>query len=333
MGKNKEESSNLADALARLNKTYGQGAIMKLNDKCADDYDIISTGSIGIDYGVLGVGGIVKGKLYELMGWEGSGKSTLCGHITANCQKAGGKVVYIDGEHAVDKKYFQALGVNTEELLLSQPSNGEEGFNIAEEMIKTGEIDLVIIDSDSSLIPKKVVDGEIGDSAIGTKAKLNSSAYPKLKNKLVETNTAVIVISQFREKIGVMFGDPRTTQGGHALKFYSDCRLEIAKTVDKEGGEVIGNKTRIKTIKNKTHPPYNNTEFKIKFGVGIDRIEELMTLASSVNLGRKYGKTYTFDGVKYDLVEFLLKLEDDVFFQELREQVVDRLLNGIPEES
>lgn len=326
MAKKKEDKESLEDTLKRLNKTYGEGAIMGLSDKCADDYDVISTGSIGLDYEVLGVGGIVKGKLYELMGWEGTGKSTLCGHITANCQKAGGKVVYIDGEHAVDKNYFKALGVNVDDLLLAQPSNGEEGFNIAMEMIKTGEVDLVIIDSDSSLIPKKVVDGEIGDSAIGRKAMLNSNAYPKLKNKLVEANTAVIVISQYREKIGVMFGDPRTTQGGHALKFYSDCRMEIAKSADKEGTEVVGNKTRIKTIKNKTYPPYHNTEFKIKFGIGIDRKEELMNLADSVGIGRKYGKTYTFDEIKYSLDEFLEMLDDDIFFQELRQKVVDKLL-------
>jgi recombination protein RecA len=264
------------------------------------------------------------------MGWEGTGKSTVCGHLTANCQKQGGKVVYIDGEHAVDKNYFKALGVNIDEMLLAQPSNGEEGFNIAMETIKSGEVDLVIIDSDSSLIPKKVVDGEVGDSAIGRKAMLNSNAYPKLKNKLVDNHTAVVVISQFREKIGVMFGDPRTTQGGHALKFYSDCRIEISKSLDKDGTDVIGNKTKVKTIKNKTYPPYHNCEFTIAFGIGIDQKKELMNLADHLELGRKYGKTYTFDGVKHNLEEFMTMLDDDVFFQELRSKVVDRLLNGIP---
>ena len=329
MAKKKEERESIQDTLKRLNKVYGEGAIMGLNDKCADNYDVISTGSIGLDYGVLGVGGIVKGKLYELMGWEGTGKSTLCGHIAANCQRDGGKVVYIDGEHAVDKKYFQALGVNIDDMLLAQPSNGEEGFNIAMEMIKTGEVDLVIIDSDSSLIPKKVVDGEIGDSAIGRKAMLNSNSYPKLKNRLVESNTAMVVISQFREKIGVMFGDPRTTQGGHALKFYSDCRMEIAKSLDKEGTEVVGNKTRVKTIKNKTYPPYHNTEFIIKFGIGIDRKTELMGLANELGIGRKYGKTYTFKGTKYELDEFMEMLNDEALFQDIRVQVVDGLLNGV----
>ena len=216
----KPEKESLEEALKRLNKVYGQGAIMGLNEKNPNDYEVISTGSIGFDYLVLGVGGFVKGKLYEIIGWEGTGKSTICGHLTANCQKMGGKVVYIDGEHAVDKNYFRALGVDTDELLLAQPSNGEEGFQIALDTISTGEVDLVIIDSDSSLIPKKVVDGEVGESAIGRKAHLNSNAYPKLKGRLKNSNTCVVVISQYREKIGVMFGDPRTTQGGHALKFY-----------------------------------------------------------------------------------------------------------------
>jgi len=332
MAKKKEERESFEDTLKRLNKVYGQGAILGLNDKCIGDHEIISTGSIGFDYGVLGVGGIVKGKLYELIGWEGTGKSTVCGHLAAECQKQGGKVVYIDGEHAVDKNYFQALGVDIDNMLLSQPANGEEGFNIANEMIKTGEVDLLIIDSDSSLIPKKVVDGEVGASAIGLKARLNSSAYPKLKPLLASNKTAVVVISQYREKIGVMFGDPRTTQGGHALKFYSDCRIEISKSLSKDGKEVIGNETKIRTIKNKTWPPYHDCKFDIAFGIGIDRKKELMQLADEVELGRKYGKTYTFDGVKHQLEDFLVMLDDDLFFQELRNKVIDRLLNGIPVE-
>ena len=325
MAKKKEEKESFADTIKRLNKVYGNGAIVSLNDKNTDDYDVISTGSIGFDYQVLGIGGFAKGKLYELIGWEGTGKSTVCGHLAAECQKKGGKVVYIDGEHAVDKTYFKALGVNIDEMLLSQPSNGEEGFNIAMEMMKTGEVDLVIIDSDSSLIPKKVVDGEIGDSAIGRKAMLNSNSYPKLKPVLAKYNTCVVVISQYREKIGVMFGDPRTTQGGHALKFYSDCRIEISKSLSKDGTEVIGNTTKIKTIKNKTYPPYNKCQFDIAFGIGIDRKKELMELANEYDIGRKYGKTYTFNGTKYLLEEFLELLEDEVKFTELREMVIAKI--------
>ena len=193
------------------------------------------------------------------------------------------------------------------------------------ETIKSGEIDLVIIDSDSSLLPKKVIDGEIGDSAIGRKAKLNSNAYPKLKNHLVENNTCVVVISQWREKIGVMFGDPRTTQGGHALKFYADCRIDISKTLSKDATDksiVTGNLTKIKTIKNKTNPPYKKCEFDIAFGVGIDRKKELMDLANKFELGKKYGKTYTFDEIKYSLEEFIDMLDDDIFFNDLREKLI-----------
>ena len=191
--------SKYQEALEKLNKQYGAVTVVALDSKSDGHYDVISTGSVGFDYVTLGVGGFVKGKLYELMGWEGSGKSTICGHAVAECQKKGGKVVYIDGEHAVDKKYFEAIGVDTSEMLIAQPSCGEEGFNIAMEMINTGEVDLVIIDSDSSLIPKKVIDGDVGDSSIGKKALLNSNAYPKLKAALSQHNVCVIVISQYRE--------------------------------------------------------------------------------------------------------------------------------------
>jgi recombination protein RecA len=193
--KKAEEKGGIQEALDKLNKQYGVGTILALDSKSGGNYDVISTGSIGFDHITLGVGGFVKGKMYELMGWEGTGKSTICGHVTAECQKKGGTVLYIDGEHAVDKKYFQALGVDTTKMLIAQPSCGEEGFNIAMEMIKTGDIDLVIIDSDSSLIPKKVLDGEVGDSSIGKKALLNSNAYPKLKSALSEHNVCVIVMS------------------------------------------------------------------------------------------------------------------------------------------
>jgi len=330
MAKKKVEKENFNDVIARLNKTYGDGAIMSLNDKASKDYSVISTGSIGFDYGVLGVGGFVKGRLYEIIGWEGTGKSTVCGHLAAECQKKGGKVVYIDGEHAVDKNYFGQLGVDINTMLLSQPSNGEQGFQIALEMIETGEVDLVIIDSDSSLIPKKVIDGDVGDSAIGVKARLNSSAYPKIKNKLVETNTCVVVISQYREKIGVMFGDPRTTQGGHALKYYADCRIDISRSLTKDGTDVIGNLTKIKTIKNKTFPPYNKCQFEIAFGIGIDRNAELMQIASDLDMGKKYGQTYTFNKIKYSLEEFIDKLDNEPgFYNSLRSTLIGKLSGSV----
>ena len=321
--KEKESKNKFQEALDRLNKAYGVGSVLSLDSKTHGDYDVISSGSIGFDYVTLGVGGFVKGKLYELMGWEGTGKSTICGHVSAECQKKGGTVLYIDGEHAVDKTYFKKLGVDTTKLLIAQPSCGEEGFNIAMEMINTGDIDLVIIDSDSSLIPKKVLDGDVGDSAIGKKALLNSNAYPKLKTALSAHNVCVIVISQYREKIGVMFGNPTTTQGGHALKFYSDVRIEVSRSLAKEGDVTYGNITKLKAVKNKMSPPYRQSAFEIVYGEGIDKVGEVMELANDFGVGRKYGKTYTFDGVKYDLNEFRDKVQnDEEFFNELKTKLV-----------
>ena len=309
-----ESSNKFQDALDKLNKTYGVGSILALDSKAGGDYDLISTGSIGFDHITLGIGGFAKGKLYELRGWEGTGKSTICGHAVAECQKQGGKVLYIDGEYAVDKNYFQQLGVDTTKMLIAQPTCGEEGFNIAMEMINTGELDLVVIDSDSSLIPKKMLDGEVGDSTIGRKALLNSNAYPKLKGALSKHNVCVIVISQYREKIGVMFGNPTTTQGGHALKFYSDCIIECTKTAAKDGDQQYGNITKIKTIKNKMFPPYRKSEFEIVYGVGIDKFKEIMTLGDEFEILRKYGKTITYDGVKYLADEFEELLSDNTEF-------------------
>ncbi|NBS62284.1 MAG: hypothetical protein EBT26_09675 [Microbacteriaceae bacterium] len=223
----------------------------------------------------------------------------------------------------MDKNYFQALGVDTTKLLIAQPSCGEEGFNIAMEMINTGEIDLVIIDSDSSLIPKKVLDGEVGDSAIGKKAVLNSNAYPKLKTALSLHNVCVVVISQYREKIGIMFGNPTTTQGGHALKFYSDARIEVTKTGAKEGDVQYGNITKLKATKNKMCPPYRKCEFEIVYGQGIDRIKEMMELGNEFEVLKKWGKTITFRDTKYDLEEFTAMLGDnEEFFNEIKDNIV-----------
>ena len=322
----KETNNKFQETMDNLNKKYGVGSVLALDSKPGGDYDVISTGSIGFDYITLGVGGFVKGKLYELMGWEGTGKSTICGHAAAECQKAGGTVLYIDGEHAVDKHYFKQLGVDTTKMLIAQPSCGEEGFNIAMEMINTGEIDLVIIDSDSSLIPKRQLDGDVGDSTIGYKARLNSNAYPKLKGALSHHNVCVIVISQYREKIGVMFGDPKTTQGGHALKFYSDVRVEVSRTLAKDGDVNYGNITKLKAIKNKMSPPYRKSEFEIVYGKGIDTLDEMMALLNEFELGRKYGKTMTVDGVKYDLEEFKqLVVDNPEFYDELRGKIIAKI--------
>jgi len=329
MAKAKTETSGASkfqEALDKLNKTYGVGTVLALDSKTNGNYDVISTGSIGFDWFTLGTGGFVKGRMYELMGWEGTGKSTICGHAAAECQKKGGTVLYIDGEHAVDKNYFQALGVDTTKMLIAQPACGEEGFNIAMEMINTGEIDMVIIDSDSSLIPKKVLDGEVGDSAIGKKAVLNSNAYPKLKSALSQHNVCVIVISQYREKIGVMFGNPTTTQGGHALKFYSDVRIEVSRSLAKEGDVTYGNITKVKAIKNKMSPPYRLSNFEIVYGEGIDKLKEMMDLINEHEIGRKYGKTMTYNETKYDLEEFKTMLMDnEEFFNEIKNKIINKL--------
>ena len=324
----KESTTNnkFQEALDKLNKAYGTGTILTLDSKTEGDYDVISTGSIGFDYVTLGTGGFVKGKMYELMGWEGTGKSTICGHAVAECQKKGGTVLYIDGEHAVDKNYFQQLGVDTTKLLIAQPSCGEEGFNIAMEMINTGDIDLVIIDSDSSLIPKKQLDGDVGDSTIGHKSRLNSNAYPKLKSALSANNVCLIVISQYREKIGVMFGNPTTTQGGHALKFYSDCRIEVSKSLAKEGDVTYGNITKVKATKNKMCPPYRLSQFEIVYGEGIDKVGEILDLINEFEVGRKYGKTMTFNDVKYDLDEFKkMILDNPEFYEEIKKTILNKI--------
>lgn len=326
--------SKTQEALEKLNKAYGVGTILALDSKSSGNYSVISSGSIGFDYITLGVGGFVKGRLYELMGWEGTGKSTICGHAAAECQKAGGTVLYIDGEHAVDKLYFQQLGVDTTKMLIAQPSCGEEGFNIAMEMIQTGEIDLIIIDSDSSLIPKKVLDGEVGDSAIGKKAVLNSNAYPKLKSAIANNNVCVIVVSQYREKIGVMFGNPTTTQGGHALKFYSDVRIEVSRSLAKEGDVTYGNLTKLKAIKNKLNPPYRQSSFEIVYGQGIDKVGEVLTLMNDLEIGRKYGKTMTFNETKYDLEEFKRMLVDNPeFYDEIKQAIINKIKQEEKDES
>lgn len=326
----KQESavSKFQEALDKLNKTYGAGTVLTLDSKTNGDYDVISTGSIGFDHITLGTGGFVKGKLYELMGWEGSGKSTICGHAVAECQKKGGVVLYIDGEHAVDKKYFEAIGVDTGKMLIAQPSCGEEGFQIAMDMINTGDIDLVIIDSDSSLIPKKVLDGDVGDSSIGKKALLNSNAYPKLKSALSEHNVCVIVVSQYREKIGMMFGNPTTTQGGHALKFYSDVRIEVSKSLGKDGDVNYGNITKVKAIKNKMSAPYRIHSFDIIYGQGIDKLGEIMELINEFELGRKYGQTMTFNEIKYNLDEFKkMVIDNEEFYNEIKTNIINKINN------
>lgn len=332
MAKSKKESvdkeSNLQSIIDQLNKDYGEGTVMSFSDKSTGVYDIIPTGSISFDE-ALGIGGYARGRLYELRGWEGTGKTTICGEAVAQCQALGlGKVLYIDGEHALDKDYFSKLGVNVDDMLISQPSNGEEGFTIANSLIESGEIALVIIDSDSSLIPKKVLEGEIGDANIGKKAKLNSDAYPKLKGLIEKYNTCCIVISQYREKIGVMFGDPRTTQGGHALKFYADGIIELTKSHQKEGDQIVATKVTIKISKNKMAPPFKKGDVEILFGYGFNAEKEVYELAQDHALIKKWGKRITYGEQVFEMEEnaFLEMLRDnEELYVEIKNKVLAKL--------
>lgn len=307
MAKTNEQPKNLEELLAKLNKDYGSGSVFKSDSTEVGKYDVIPTGSIGIDYMALGIGGFAKGKMYEIRGWEGSNKTTLCGHLCANAQKKGEQVLYVDGEHALDAQYFTQLGVDMNNIMISQPDYGEAGFEIAEQLMKSGEIGLVIIDSDSSLIPKSVMEREIGDSKIGKKASLNSDAYPKLKNAAHNHNVCCVVISQYREKIGVMFGDPRTTQGGHALKYSADTIIELTKTLKKEDDETSGTITTFKVLKNKTYVPFKIHKFETVFGKGIDVKAEAINAAIDMNVITKTGHSYFFNNEKIGVGEAKMK--------------------------
>jgi recombination protein RecA len=330
----KTNDSDFEMLIEQLNEEYGPGAIMRMDNTTNFSYDTISSGSTIIDWDLLGVGGYVKGRMYELMGWEATGKSTLCAHAISECQKKGGIGVYIDGENAMDKPYFREIGVDLNKLLISQPTYGEEGFDIAIRMAKTKEVDLIIIDSDSSLLPKKVVDGKPGDSAIGLKAKLNSDSYPKLKKAIVTNNTCVIVISQYREKIGVMYGDPTTTQGGNALKYYADCRMEIRRSTlskeNEETGEVTGGIAKLKTIKNKTFSPYRKCSIEIEFGKGINKISEILNLGVSMDIINKSGSWYSYGDTKLgqgtSSVISILR-DNEELSREIKEKIIENIQN------
>lgn len=325
----KEEKLDLKGTIDALNKTYGLNSVVTLNNKEHGVYDVIPTGSVVYDDIVLGIGGFAKGKIYELRGWEGSGKSTICGHLAAECQKQGGTVLYLDGEFALDVDYFTNLGVDVNKLLISQPNNGTEGFDIALELIKTGEIDLVIIDSDSSFIPKDALENPVGTSNIGKKAKLNSDVYPKFKGIVNKTNTCMVVTSQYRQQIGMMFGDPKITQGGKALGFYADVIIELSKTLKKEGDEISASIVKMKTIKNKTFSPFKTGITEILFGVGIDKLTEIIELGSEYGVFKKWGKQITMlDGsdTKYTIDEFTTLLKDN---DEFRQQTAETIKKKI----
>ncbi|MDD5392184.1 MAG: recombinase RecA [Thiothrix sp.] len=297
MDENKKKA--LAAALGQIERQFGKGAVMRMGDSsAARDIDVISTGSLGLDI-ALGIGGLPKGRVIEIYGPESSGKTTLTLQVIAECQKQGGTAAFVDAEHALDPIYAQKLGVNVDDLLVSQPDNGEQALEITDMLVRSGAVDIVVVDSVAALTPKAEIEGDMGDSHVGLQARLMSQALRKLTGNIKRSNTMVIFINQIRMKIGVMFGNPETTTGGNALKFYASVRLDIRRIgAIKKGDEITGSETRVKVVKNKVAPPFKQAEFEILYGEGISREGELVDLGVKQGLVGKAGAWYSYKGEK-----------------------------------
>ncbi|WP_262245189.1 recombinase RecA [Parapedobacter soli] len=319
-----EKLKALQLTLDKLEKSYGKGAVMKLGDSAVEPIDAISTGSIGLDI-ALGIGGVPKGRVIEIYGPESSGKTTLATHIIAEAQKKGGIAAIIDAEHAFDKYYAKKLGVDIDNLLIAQPDNGEQALEIADNLIRSGAIDVIVIDSVAALVPKGEIEGEMGDSKMGLQARLMSQALRKLTGTISKTNCCCIFINQLREKIGVMFGNPETTTGGNALKFYASVRLDIRRMAQiKDADEVAGNRVKVKIVKNKVAPPFRIAEFDIMFGEGISKAGEIIDLGVDFNIIKKSGSWFSYGDTKLgqgrDAVKTLL-LDNPDLMDELEAKI------------
>ena len=311
--------------LDKLDKAYGKGTVMKMSDAPVIDVDVISSGSLGLDL-ALGVGGYPKGRVVEIYGPESSGKTTLTLHAIAETQKAGGIAAFIDAEHAFDRFYAQNLGVDIDNLIISQPDNGEQALEIADNLVRSGAIDMIVIDSVAALTPKSEIEGEMGDSKMGLHARLMSQALRKLTGSISKTNCTMVFINQLREKIGVMFGNPETTTGGNALKFYASVRLDIRRStqIKDSDGTVRGNKTRVKVVKNKVAPPFKLAEFDIMYGEGVSKVGEVLDLAVDFDIVKKSGSWFSYDETKLgqgrDAVKQMIKDNPDLM-DELEEKI------------